>query len=53
MKNCNEASDVIDDSLRMGYNLVPRVLWLFGQRMGASRDSGIMEKDNFFDWSPA
>ena len=21
-------------------NLVPRVLWLFGQRMGASRDSG-------------
>ena len=32
-------------------NLVPRVLWLFGQRMGASRDSGIMEKDNFFDWS--
>ena len=24
-------------------NLVPRVLWLFGQRMGASRDSGIME----------
>ena len=29
-------------------NLVPRVLWLFGQRMGASRDSGIMEKDIFF-----
>ena len=25
--------------------LLPRVLWLFGQRMGASRDSGIMEKD--------
>ena len=32
-------------------NLVPRVLWLFGQRKGASRDSGIMEKDNFFDWT--
>ena len=24
-------------------NLVPRVLWLFGQRMGASRDSGVLE----------
>ena len=24
-------------------NLVPRVHWLFGQREGASRDSGIME----------
>ena len=34
-------------------NLVPRVLWLFGQRMGASRDSGIMEKYNFLDWSSA
>ena len=26
-----------------GGNLVPRVLWLFGQRMGASRDSGVLE----------
>ena len=26
-----------------GANLVPRVLWLFGQRMGASRDSGVLE----------
>ena len=27
-----------------GYpNLVPRVLWLFGQRVGASRDSGVLE----------
>ena len=25
------------------YNLVPRVHWLFGQREGASTDSGIME----------
>ena len=25
-------------------NLVPRVLWLFGQRVGASRDSGEFEK---------
>ena len=25
------------------YNLVPRVLWLFGQRMGASSDSGVLE----------
>ena len=24
-------------------NLVPRVLWLFGERVDASRDSGIME----------
>ena len=24
-------------------NLVPRVLWLFGQRMSASRDSGVLE----------
>ena len=24
-------------------NLVPRVLWLFGQRVGASRDSGVLE----------
>ena len=24
-------------------NLVPRVLWLFGQQMGASRDSGVLE----------
>ena len=24
-------------------NLVPRVLWLFGQRAGASRDSGVLE----------
>ena len=31
-------------------NLVPRVHWLFGQREGASRDSGIMEKIYFFDW---
>ena len=23
-------------------NLVPRVLWLFGQRIGASRDSGVL-----------
>ena len=29
-------------------NLVPRVHWLFGQREGASRDSGIMEKNLFF-----
>ena len=34
-------------------NLVPRVLRLFGQRGGARRDSGIMEKYNFFDWSSA
>ena len=34
-------------------NLVPRVLWLFGQRMGASRDSGEFEKINFFDWLPS
>ena len=34
-------------------NLVPRVLRLFGQRVDASRDSGIMEKFNFFDWSSA
>ena len=31
-----------------GHNLVPRVLWVFGQRVDASRDSGIMEKFNFF-----
>ena len=24
-------------------NLVPRVLWLFGQRVGANRDSGVLE----------
>ena len=30
--------------------LVPRVHWLFGQRVVASRDSGIMEKIYFFDW---
>ena len=35
------------------HNLVPRVLRLFGQRGGARRDSGIMEKFNFFDWSSA
>ena len=29
--------------LTMPPNLVPRVLWLFGQRMGASRDSGVLE----------
>ena len=29
-------------------NLVPRVLWLFGQRMGASRDSGEFEKISIF-----
>ena len=40
-------------ALHFQHNLVPRVLWLFGQRMGASRDSGIMEKDNFFDLSSA
>ena len=34
-------------------NLVPRVFRLFGQRGGARRDSGIMEKYNFFDWSSA
>ena len=34
-------------------NLVPRVLRLFGQRGGARRDSGIMEKYHFFDWSSA
>ena len=28
---------------RTWYNLVHRVLWLFGQRMGASRDSGVLE----------
>ena len=27
----------------VGRNLVPRVLWLFGQRVGASRDSGVLE----------
>ena len=37
--------EVLNDS-----NLVPRVHWLFGQREGASRDSGIMEKIYFFDW---
>ena len=32
-------------SLGSGFppNLVPRVLWLFGQRVGASRDSGVLE----------
>ena len=34
-------------------NLVPRVPRLFGQRGGARRDSGIMEKYHFFDWSSA
>ena len=29
-------------------NLVPRVLWLFGQRMGASRDSGEFENISIF-----
>ena len=29
-------------------NLVSRVLWLFGQRMGASRDSGEFEKISIF-----
>ena len=28
---------------RIDFNLVPRVLWLFGQRVGASRDSGVLE----------
>ena len=29
-------------------NLVPRVLWLFGQRVGASRDSGEFETNYIF-----
>ena len=29
-------------------NLVPRVLWLFGQRVGASRDSGELKKNEIF-----
>ena len=29
-------------------NLVPRVLWLFGQQVGASRDAGEFEKKFFF-----
>ena len=28
---------------KVWFNLVPRVLWLFGQRVGASRDSGVLE----------
>ena len=39
--------------IHVNTNLVPRVLWLFGQRVDASRDSGIMEQFNFFDWSSA
>ena len=33
-------------------NLVLRVLWLFGQRMGASRDSGIMAGLEFLHSRP-
>ena len=32
------------DSLFFYGNLVPRVFWLFGQRVGARRDSGEFEK---------
>ena len=44
-----EDRDQIPHPLCMGIkfptwdNLVPRVLWLFGQRIGASRDSGVLE----------
>ena len=34
-------------------NLVPRVLWLFGQRAGASRDAGEFEKKFFLIGCPA
>ena len=34
----------------MNYNLVPRVLRLFGQRVGARRDSEEFKKFKFFDW---
>ena len=37
----------------LNINLVLRVLCLFGQRVDASRDSGIMEKYNVFDWLSA
>ena len=37
-----------DGGFRPGGNLVPRVLWLFGQRVGASRDSGELEKIGIF-----
>ena len=33
---------------RRSADLVPRVLWLFGQRMGASRDSGEFENISIF-----
>ena len=39
----NEIDVFWDQKFHYPSNLVPRVLWLFGQRMGASRDSGIME----------
>ena len=43
-KNTYNAINLPDlRSFKTPSNLVPRVLWLFGQRMGASRDSGIME----------
>ena len=43
--NTNSRSSSILDSLGKPSrrNLVPRVLWLFGQRVGASRDSGVLE----------
>ena len=31
-------------------NLVPRVLGLFGQRVSARRDSGIIDLNYIFDW---
>ena len=31
-------------------NLVPRVLGLFGQRVSARRDSGIIDLNHIFDW---
>jgi len=31
-------------------NVIPRVLRLLGQRVVAGRDSGVMEKYDFFDW---
>ena len=34
----------------LGANLLPRVLSLFGQRVGAWGDSGDFVKINFFDW---
>ena len=36
----------------MSRNLVPRVPWLFGQRLVARRDSGDSKKFNVFDWLP-